>query len=88
MTKTQRLTPERLGDILVSDPKTIAHFDDNMRVIGVDLPLPDGMAYEDGSQFKTALFGDRVGQDRHGHWLVIPAAGEDPGISTADDETA
>jgi len=69
-----RLTPERLGDILASEPKAVALFDANMRVIGVELPLPDGMTYADGSQTRTALFGDRIGQDRYGHWLVVPAA--------------
>jgi hypothetical protein len=68
----QRLTPERLGDILETEPKAVALFDDNMRVIGVELPLPGGMAYADGGQTKTALFGDRVGQDRSGYWLVVP----------------
>jgi hypothetical protein len=69
----QRLTPERLGDILATEPKAVALFDDDMRVIGVELPLPDGMTYADGSQTKTAMFGDRVGQDQSGYWLVVPA---------------
>ena len=72
MIQMQRLTHERLGDILAVEPKAVAVFDDNMRVIGVELPLPDGMTC-DGSQAKTAMFGDRVGQDRYGHWLVYPA---------------
>ena len=73
MSKMQRLTPERLGDILAAEPQAVARFDDTMRVIGVDLPMPDGMTYADGSRTKTALFGDRVGQDRYGYWLVVPA---------------
>jgi hypothetical protein len=74
MTGMQRLTPERLGDILETEQRAVALFNDDMRVVGVELPLPDGMVYEDGSQTKTALFGDRVGLDRSGHWLVFPAA--------------
>ena len=74
MNRLQRLTPERLNDILAAEPKAVALFDDDMRVIGVQLPLPDGMTYSDGSQTKTALFGDRVGQDSHGYWLVTPAS--------------
>lgn len=74
MNRMQRLTPERLGDILEAEPRAVALFDDNMRVIGVELPLPAGMTYADGSQAKTARFGDRVGQDRYGQWLVFPAA--------------
>ncbi|MEU9470474.1 hypothetical protein AB0D78_28420 [Streptomyces avermitilis] len=73
MTDLYRLTPQTLGDILESEPKAVAVFDDDMRVTGVELPLPDGMAYADGGRTKTALFGDRVGQDRYGHWLVFPA---------------
>jgi hypothetical protein len=69
----QRLTPERLDGILAAEPKAVAHLDDDERVIGVEVPLPDGMTYDDGSRTKTALFGDRVGQDQHGHWLVFPA---------------
>lgn len=68
-----RLTPQRLGDILAVEPKAEARFDANMRVIGVDLPLPDGMTHGDGSRAKTALFGDRVGQDQYGHWIVTRA---------------
>ncbi|WP_225811293.1 hypothetical protein [Streptomyces spinosus] len=74
MTQMQRLTPERLGDILENEPKAVALFDDDMRVIGVELPLPDGMTYADGSSTKSAMYGDRVGQDRHGYWLVVPSA--------------
>lgn len=73
MIEMQRLTHERLGDILAVEPKAVAVFDDDMRVIGVELPLPDGMTYSDGSQTKTAAFGDRVGQDQYGHWIVVPA---------------
>lgn len=73
MTQMQRLTPERLGDILAIEAKAVALFDDDMRVIGVELPMPDGMTYADGSDTRTALFGDRVGQDRYGQWLVFPA---------------
>lgn len=73
MSQMQRLTPDRLDDILAAEPKARARFDDDMRVIGVDLPLPDGMVNGDGTQVKTALFGDRVGQDRYGYWLVVPA---------------
>ncbi|MEV7364291.1 hypothetical protein [Streptomyces sp. NPDC091299] len=69
----RKLTPTTLGDILESEPKAVALFDDDMRVIGVVLPLPEGMTYSDGSQTKAALFGDKVGQDRHGQWLVTPA---------------
>jgi hypothetical protein len=69
----QRLTPERLGDILATEPNAVAIFNDDMRVIGVELPLPDGMTHEDGSRTKTAMFGDRVGQDQYGQWLVVPA---------------
>lgn len=74
MSQILRLTPERLGDILEADDRAVALFDDDMRVIGVELPLPEGMTYEDGSRTKTAMFGDRVGQDRSGHWLVFPAS--------------
>jgi hypothetical protein len=73
MTQLQRLTPERLGDILAAEAKAVALFDEAERPIGVELPMPDGMTYEDGSTTRTALFGDRVGQDRYGQWLVFPA---------------
>lgn len=76
MTGMRRLTPERLGDILAVEPKAVAVFDDDMRVIGVELPLPDGVIETTTGvavQHRTALFGDRVGQDRYGHWLVYPA---------------
>lgn len=73
MIQMQRLTPERLSDILASEPKAVALLDDDMRPIGVELPLPDGMTDVTdgvGVQHKTALFGDRVGQNQYGHWLV------------------
>ncbi|WP_405883583.1 hypothetical protein OG762_36600 [Streptomyces sp. NBC_01136] len=73
MNRMPRLTPARLVGILAAEPKAVARLDDDENVIGVDLPLPDGMAYADGSRTKTALFGDRVGQDQHGQWLVVPA---------------
>jgi hypothetical protein len=73
LNRMPRLTPERLGDILATEPKAVALFDDDMRVIGVELPLPDGITYSDGSQTRTAMFGDRVGQDQYGHWFVVPA---------------
>lgn len=78
----QRLTPERLGGILESEPKAVAIFDGNMKVIGVELPMPDGVTYSDGTRTRTAMFGDRVGQDQYGHWLVFPAA---PSVDRSQD---
>lgn len=74
MIKMQRLTPERLGGILEAEPKAAAIFDGDMRVIGIELPLPEGVVYSDGSTTRTAMLGDRVGRDQYGHWLVFPAA--------------
>lgn len=68
-----RLTPEHLAEILANEPKAEARFDADWRVIGVDLPLPEGMTYSDGVRTKGALFGDRVGQDMYGGWIVLPA---------------
>lgn len=66
-----RLTPKTLGDILETEDKANACFDDDMRVIGVELPLPDGMVDNKGCGTQTALYGDRVGKDKYGHWIVV-----------------
>jgi len=73
MTDLYRLTPQTLGDILEIEPDAEARFNDEMRVIGVDLPAPAWLSNGETGPTKTALFGDRVGLDRNGHWLVVPA---------------
>ncbi|MFJ4828430.1 hypothetical protein ACIP79_00590 [Streptomyces sp. NPDC088747] len=77
LSRMPRLTPEGLDDILATEPKARAVLDGNDRPIGVEVPLPDGMTDTTGgtnSQTRTAMFGDRVGQDRYGNWLVVSAA--------------
>ncbi|WP_420032292.1 hypothetical protein ACN2WE_05365 [Streptomyces sp. cg28] len=71
MTDLHPLTPQTLGDILESEPGADVRFDGNMRAIGVDLPSPAWMSRGEAGPTKAALFGDQVGQDRDGHWVVV-----------------
>jgi hypothetical protein len=66
------LTRKSINSLLATEPKAAIRCDDE-QVIGVDLPLPDGMTYSDGSTTVTALLGDRVCRDEYGHWLVAHA---------------
>lgn len=66
-----RLTPELIDDLLALEPRAVVRRDDDMRVVGVDLPLPDGITYSDGTRVRSALLGDRVARDRFGDWLVV-----------------
>jgi hypothetical protein len=68
-----RLTPELIADLLAMEPRAAVRRDDDMRVIGIDLPLPDGITYSDGTRARSALLGDRVARDRFGDWLVVHA---------------
>jgi hypothetical protein len=67
------LTRKSIDSLLAAEPKAVVRRDDDMQVIGVDLPLPDGMTYSDGSATVTALLGDRVCRGKYGHWLVAHA---------------
>lgn len=67
------LTRESIDSLLAVEPKAAVRRDDNEQVIGVDLPLPDGMTYGDGSTTVTALLGDRVCRGEYGYWLVAHA---------------
>jgi hypothetical protein len=66
-----RLTPELIADLLAMEPRAVVRRDDDMRVIGIDLPLPDGITYSDGTRVRSALLGDRVARDHSGDWLVV-----------------
>lgn len=66
-----RLTPELIADLLALEPRAVVRHDDDMQVVGVDLPLPDGITYSDGARVRSALLGDRVARDRSGDWLVV-----------------
>lgn len=68
-----RLTPELIAELLAAEPRAAARLADDSRVVGVDLPLPDGITYTDGREDRSALLGDRVGRDHYGYWFVVRA---------------
>lgn len=68
-----RLTTELVDAILSAEPGAVALRSDDQSVIGVELPLSEGITYTDGRRTRTALIGDRVCRDRFGDWLVVRA---------------